>query len=136
MSKKIFFKGQNKKKKFYKKQRKVNVVTILTLQCTSNNTIIHAQCYGGINFLISAGTTGLKAAKRSTVYAAQQTANLLSDLLKEKQIDSVIIFFKGFNKSRKAIVRILKKKKIKILQMFNKTSITHNGCRQSKKRRL
>lgn len=128
MIKKIF----NKKKK---RNLSIKQITILTVQCTSNNTIIHAQCANQVNLIVSAGTTGLKGAKRSTVYASQQTANVMADKLKEKKIDSAIIIFKGFGRGRKSVIKGFKKK-IKILQILDKTPIAHNGCRLPKKRRL
>lgn len=127
MKKKVFFK---------KKVFTINKITVLTAQTTSNNTIIHAQFSNNQNMVVSAGTTGLKGAARSTVYAAQQTAFFVGDKLREKNIKTAFIFFKGFGRGRKAIIKGLKKKKIKILQLFDKTQIAHNGCRLSKKRRL
>lgn len=126
-----------KKKSFLKKKVFiVNKITILTVQSTSNNTIIHAQLPMNQNVVISAGTTGLGGARRSTVYAAQQTALHMGDKLRERHVKTAIIFFKGFGRGRKSIIKGLKKKKIKVLQLFDKTSNPHNGCRSSKKRRL
>jgi len=125
--------------KHYKKKKKflsIKNVTILTVQTTSNNTIIHAQCSDQANLVVSAGIAGLTGARRSTVYASQQTALLMGDKLLEKRIKTAIVCFKGFGRGRKSVMKSLKKKKIKILQMFDMTSLAHNGCRPSKKRRL
>lgn len=127
------------KKNFFSKKKKfflVKTITILTVYSSSNNTIIQAQFPNKLNLVVSAGTTGLTGARRSTVYAAQQTALLIGTKLQEKKIKHAIIFFKGFEKGRKSVIKSLKKKKIKILQIFDKTSIAHNGCRASKNRRL
>lgn len=127
------------KKKFFSRKKKlflIKAITILTVQSTSNNTIIHAQFPNKQNLIVSSGTAGLTGARRSTVYAAQQTALLIGDKLREKQINNAIVFFKGFGRGRKSVIKGLKKKKIKVLQIFDKTPITHNGCRPSKKRRL
>ncbi|PCI22323.1 MAG: 30S ribosomal protein S11 [SAR324 cluster bacterium] len=120
---------KRKKFKFF-----VRNIAVLTIVCTSNNTIIHVRHSKG-SFVISTGSVGLTGARRSTVYAAQQAAFLVGSRLKEKKIGGVFLFFKGFGRGRKSVLRILKKK-IKILQLFDKTSISHNGCRSPKKRRL
>jgi small subunit ribosomal protein S11 len=60
----------------------------------------------------------------------------LIEKLKEKNIKVVILFFKGFGRGRRSIIKGLKKNKIKVLRIFDKTPIAHNGCRVSKKRRL
>lgn len=128
-----------KKKFFFRKKKKlfsIKTITILTVQSTSNNTIIHAQFPDKQNLIVSSGTVGLIGARRSTVYAAQQTALLVGAKLLEKRVNNAIVFFKGFGRGRKSVIRGLKKKKIKVLQIFDKTPITHNGCRPSKRRRL
>jgi small subunit ribosomal protein S11 len=127
-----------KKKKLKTKKVPLTIrkVALLNIKCSSNNTIIYCQYAnkGGLN--LSAGTTGLSGAKRSTVYAAQQIILLLIEKLKEQKIKNVIVFFKGFGRGRKSIIKGLKKNKIKVLRIFDITSIAHNGCRVSKKRRL
>jgi small subunit ribosomal protein S11 len=125
-----------KKSKKLKKNFSIKNITILTVQTTSNNTIIHAQCSNQLNLIVSAGIAGLTGARRSTVYASQQTALLMGDKLLEKKIKTAIVFFKGFGRGRKSVIKSLKKKKIKILQMFDMSSLAHNGCRPIKKRRL
>lgn len=127
------------KKKFFSRKKKrvvIKAITILTVQSTSNNTIINAQLANKQNLIVSSGTAGLTGARRSTVYAAQQTAFLMGDKLQEKNINNAIVFFKGFGRGRKPVIKGLKKKKINIRQIFDMTPISHNGCRPSKKRRL
>ena len=128
------------KKKFIKKKKKtplvINRITLLTVQCNAHNTLIYLKHSDKDCLNISSGTTGLKGSKRSTVYAAQQTLLLLIEKLKEKNIRVVILFFKGFGRGRRSIIKGLKKNKIRVLRIFDKTPAAHNGCRVSKKRRL
>jgi small subunit ribosomal protein S11 len=126
-------------KKFSKKKKLVKIINstvLLAVNCTSNNTIIHTKGSNDFNFSVSSGVCGLKGAKRSTLYAAEQTILLVVEKLKEKNIRSVFVFFSGFGKGRRAIIKGLKKKKLRILRIFDKTPISHNGCRKKKKRRL
>ena len=132
MSKKPFF----KKRTFFNKKQIVKKIGVVAVHSSSNNTIIQVRTSDQTNFCVSAGLAGLKGAKRSTVYAAQQTVNLLSQKLKEKKIEGIFLFFRGFGRGRKSILKTLKKNKIKILQIFDRTGISHNGCRPKKKRRL
>lgn len=95
-----------------KKSRKIKIQKLVALSvlCTTNNTIIHANCGDGSSFVTSAGTAGLTGARRSTVHAANETASLVGSKLRAKKIDGAIIFFKGFGWGRKSVLRALKKK--------------------------
>jgi small subunit ribosomal protein S11 len=115
--------------------KKILTTAVLTITCTSNNTLIYLQSNKSSNGA-SSGTVGLKGSKRSTFFAAQQIILYFIKFLKEKKIDSLIVIFKGFGRGRKAIIKELKKNNVKILRIFDKTPIAHNGCRSSKKRRL
>lgn len=112
-----------------------NNIVILVVKCTSNNTIIHARGLNK-NIILSTGNVGFKGAKRSTKYATEQLAQVMSEKLVENAIKSIIIIFKGSNKGKKSIIKKLKQKKILITQLIDKTPISHNGCRAKKKRRL
>jgi len=88
------------------------------------------------SIILSTGMLGFKGSKRSTPYAAQQTAELLAEKLIENKILEVNLFFKGFGKGKKSILKGLLKKQIKIVKYIDKTQKIHNGCRRKKKRRI
>ena len=121
---------KNSKKRFIKVKNEEKIVANLTAKCTSNNTFISSK-----GFSVSAGELGFKGAKRSTLYAAQQTAQFIGGKLSEHSVTFNLIVFKGFGKCRKSILKGLIKKNIKILKIIDKTANPHNGCRSPKKRR-
>jgi small subunit ribosomal protein S11 len=108
---------------------------ILAVRCTSNNTIIHAAGLGNKNIILSAGNAGFKGSKRSTKYAAECVAQKMSEKLVAVKVRKIILVFRGSNKGRKSIIRKLKKKRIKIRKLIDKTPKAHNGCRAKKRRR-
>ena len=109
----------------------------LAVRCTSNNTLLHATIPFQKNIVISSGTVGFKGAKRSTPFAAQKAAESMAEKLLENQINLICLIFRGYGKKeKKAVLKGLKKKKIYIFKIVDKTTIAHNGCRSKKKRRL
>lgn len=113
-----------------------NRIVKIIASCTSNNTILHASLSPIDNIVISSGGVGFKGAKRSTAFAAQRAAEVLSEKLIEKQFTNIILIFKGFGKGRKSILKGLKQQPIVIKRLIDKTPKVHNGCRAKKKRRL
>mmetsp|Transcript_7488 Transcript_7488/g.12424 ORF Transcript_7488/g.12424 Transcript_7488/m.12424 type:complete len:117 (-) Transcript_7488:91-441(-) len=112
------------------------LLTKIEVNCSANNTILHASNRKTKNIVVSPGLIGFKGAKRSTTYAAQQIAEHLGNKLIENKTTNVILIFKGFNKSKKSVVKGLAKKKIKIIKIIDKIISAHNGCRLPKQRRL
>jgi len=108
----------------------------ISIKSTSNNTILQATGQKNKSIILSTGMLGFKGSKRSTPYAAQQTAELLAEKLIENKILEVNLFFKGFGKGKKSILKGLLKKQIKIVKYIDKTQKIHNGCRRKKKRRI
>jgi small subunit ribosomal protein S11 len=112
-------------------ERLANVV----VNCSSNNTIIHTTLSNNKNIILSTGLVGFKGAKRSSSHAAQKVAELLGSKLLETKVVNIIITFKGLGKGRKFILKGLKKSKINVLRLIDRTPLPHNGCRPKKRRR-
>ncbi len=110
----------------------------LAVNCTLNNTFMHASGADCKNIIISTGLVGFKGGKRSTPFAAQKVAELMGDRLLINQITHVTLNFTGFGKKKikKSIIKGLKIKNLCVINLFDKTAIAHNGCRAKKKRRL
>lgn len=125
-----YFKIKASKKKILKSETGKKLVTNVIAKCSSNNTFISTK-----SFSISTGEVGFKGGKRSTPYAANQAAQFVGEKLSERSITFILVTFKNFGKCRKAVLKGLIKKKIKILKVIDKSSNPHNGCRPSKKRR-
>jgi len=114
---------------------KKKIITV-AVRCTTNNTIIHAAEVKKKNIILSTGNVGFKGSKRSTKYAAEQLAQLMSEKLVENKVKRITLVFRGFNKGRKAIIKKFRRKKIIIKRLIDKTPKAHNGCRAKKRRRL
>jgi len=108
----------------------------ISINSTLNNTILQVTGQKDKSRIISPGMLGFKGSKRSTPYAAQQTAELLAENLIENKILEVNLFFKGFGKGKKSILKGLLKKQMKIVKYVDKTQKIHNGCRRKKRRRI
>lgn len=110
-------------------------LTKIEVKCSSNNTILQAVTKNNKNIITSPGLLGFKGAKRSTTYAAQQTAEFLGEKLNEHKLTEVILIFKGFGKGKKSVIKGLLKKNINIIKIIDKMLTPHNGCRLPKQRR-
>lgn len=108
----------------------------ISSKSTTNNTILHATGQKNRSIILSTGMLGFKGSKRSTPYAAQQTAELMAEKLIENRVSEVNLFFRGFGKGKKSIIKGLLKKRIKIVKYTDETPKVHNGCRRKKKRRI
>lgn len=113
----------------------MKVLANIVVNCSSNNTIMHATLANNKKITLSSGIAGFKGAKRASSYAAQKVAELMGLKLVENQITHTILSFKGLGKGRKFILKGLKKNKVNIIKLIDKTSLAHNGCRQKKRRR-
>ena len=117
---------------FIKNEKVAHIIA----NCTSNNTIIQATMYNDKTITLSTGMIGFKGAKRSSSHAAQKVAEFMGSKLVENKVTHISLTLKGLGKGRKFITKGLKKKKINVLKIVDRTPLAHNGCRQKKKRRL
>lgn len=108
----------------------------ISVKTTLNNTILHATIPDNRSIILSPGILGFKGSRRSTPHAAQQTAEMLAEKLIEHKFLDVTLFFKGFGKGKKSILKGLLKKQINVIKYVDQTPKIHNGCREKKKRRL
>jgi small subunit ribosomal protein S11 len=118
-----------------KQARKTYNNTIITARCLLGNTIFHVVTEQNLTFTISAGVVGFMGSKRGTSQAAQDSAQLVGKRLREQNLRNVILIFKGLSKTRKSVIKGLKKRNIIIKKILDVTSIAHNGCRSSNKSR-
>jgi len=115
--------------------KNLNKKTIMTVTCAAGNTIIQVLAQNNQNFIVSTGIAGFKGAKRSTPQAAQDSAQIAGKKLRERKLRKIILIFKGLSRTRKSVLKGLKKRHVIIERILDKTSIAHNGCRAKKRRR-
>lgn len=127
-----------KKKVFKKKKDKKNVQDgIAHIQSTFNNTIITiTDMNGNVIAWSSAGVKGFKGSRKSTPYAAQQSAEDAAKKAMLHGLKNVEVYVKGPGAGREAALRSLQAMGLNIRLIRDVTPIPHNGCRQPKRRRV
>lgn len=122
------------KKILLKKGREDSIKKKIYIKTSVNNTIISTLNFKK-NHIMSCGHLGFQGAKRGTTYAAQKLGEEIGRLLyAQKEYKDITVILRGIRKGKRNILKALKKK-IKIRQVIEKTSLSHNGCRPRKKKR-
>jgi small subunit ribosomal protein S11 len=120
-----------------KKQAKVVAKAKVFVNSSFNNTLMTATDENGNAFAWSStGRAGFKGSKKSTPFAATQTAKLLVDKMLESQVQDIEIYVSGVSTGRDAALRALAAGGFKISKIKDQTPIPHNGCRAKKPRRV
>lgn len=119
------------------KKQKVSPIGAANIKTTFNNTIV-TMCdeHGNAICWSSAGAVGFKGARKNTPYAAQIAAKNAAIKGRELGLTKVKVSIKGLGNAREAAIRALGAAGLFILSIQEKTSISHNGCRPPKRRRL
>jgi len=122
------------------RRRKVNKVVKtgrIYIQSTFNNVIITVtDVDGNAVTWASAGTAGFKSTKKSTPYAATQTAKIVIEKAKEFGMEKAFVFISGVGNGREAAVRAFAGSGIQITGIKDTTPLPHNGCRPKKPRKM
>jgi small subunit ribosomal protein S11 len=130
--------AERKKATRAKKREKKNVpVGHAHIQATFNNTIVTiTDPTGGVIAWGSAGLVGFKGSRKSTPYAASQTADLAARKAMEHGVRQVEVFVKGPGAGREQAIRSLQAAGLEVSAITDVTPIPHNGCRPPKRRRV
>jgi len=123
-----------RKKKSAKKFSEV----IVCIYASFNNTkITFTDLQGNVLNWSSAAKAGFKGSRKSTPFAAQVAANQLAkDCVERFGVKSAKVKVKGPGSGRESAIRAIAAAGIKIPSIKDITGIPHNGCRDSKKRRV
>jgi small subunit ribosomal protein S11 len=130
--------AERKKAARSKKREKKNVPSgHAHIQATFNNTIVTiTDPVGGVIAWGSAGLVGFKGSRKSTPYAAAQTADLAARKAMEHGVRQVEVFVKGPGAGREQAIRSLQAAGLEVTAITDVTPIPHNGCRPPKRRRV
>nr|AYC65771.1 ribosomal protein S11 [Udotea sp. TZ0819] len=116
---------------------------IIYIKTTFNNTILTlTDLKGQVLTWVSAGSCGFKGFRKGTPFAAKKTV----EMFLKKSMDYISrcglikIYVSGIGSGRENALRglgsIEKSNRNKIVVIRETTTISHNGCRPPKKRRL
>jgi small subunit ribosomal protein S11 len=121
-----------------KKKEKKNIASgIVHIQATFNNTIISiTDKQGNAISWSSAGSLDFRGAKKSTPFAAQETAQDAARKAMVHGLTDVDVYVKGPGGGRESAIRTLQVVGLKINMIKDVTPIPHNGCRPRKRRRV
>ena len=120
-----------------KRERKVGINGIAHVQSTFNNTIVTiTDTTGNVISWGSAGLVGFKGSRKSTPYAAAQTADGAARRAMEHGMRQIEVFVKGPGAGREQAIRSLQAAGLEVSAITDVTPIPHNGCRPPKRRRV
>ena len=99
-----------------------------------NNTMVTiTDIQGNALSWASAGGLGFRGSKKSTPFAAAETA---AKAAMEHGLKTVEVFVKGPGSGREAAIRALQTAGLEVTMIKDVTPIPHNGCRPPKRRRV
>jgi len=110
---------------------------IIHIKATFNNTIVTVTDLTGQTLCwVSAGSLGFKGSRKSTPFAAQQTAGAAAQKAARFGVKEVEVRVKGPGAGRESAITALQATGMDIKAIEDATPIPHNGCRPKKKRRV
>jgi len=126
------------KKKVNTKKDKTSFTSgVVHIQSTFNNTIVTITNLAGDTVSwASAGSSGFKGARKSTPFAAQTAAEKAALDALGTGMKNVEILVKGQGSGRETAIRAIEGAGFDITSIQDITSVPHNGCRPSKRRRV
>ena len=120
-----------------KKVRKEIAYGVAHVQSSFNNTIITIADHQGSTLCwASAGTSGLKGARKGTPFAAQLAAKDVATRAKDFGVRYVDVRLTGPGAGRESSIRALQAAGLEIRSIKDVTPIPHNGCRVRRRRRV
>jgi len=109
---------------------------IAHIHTTFNNTIVTiTDLDGNAISWSSAGAMGFKGSRKSTAFAAQNTAEAAAKAAIENGMIKVEVSVKGPGPGREAAIRSIQAAGLEITAIKDATPVPHNGCRPPKRPR-
>ncbi len=121
-----------------RRREKKNIhAAVAHVNSTFNNTVITiSDPLGNTIAWSSSGAMGFKGSRKSTPYAAQVAAEDVARKAMEHGVKTLEVEVKGPGSGRESALRALQALGLSITAIRDITSIPHNGCRPSKRRRV
>ena len=120
-----------------RRERKNITHGIAHIKSSFNNTIItFTDQQGNTLSWASSGNVGFKGSRKSTPFAAQLAAEAAAKRAADHGVRKVDVMVKGPGSGRETAIRTIQNTGIEVVGIKDVTPIPHNGCRQSKRRRV
>ena len=129
----------NKNNKNIKKIKNINYFGIVTINICLNNTYITlTDLEGKVISVLCGGLLKIKGPKRSTNVASEAIAYKMINLIKNKNIQFIILKLNGILHTRKmkSALKAIRTGNYAIIKCVNITPKAHNGIRRKKRKRL
>lgn len=129
----------NKNNKNIKKIKNINYFGIVTINICLNNTYITlTNLEGKVISVLCGGLLKIKGPKRSTNVASEAIAYKMINLIKNKNIQFIILKLNGILHTRKmkSALKAIRTGNYAIIKCVNITPKAHNGIRRKKRKRL
>ncbi|MBV53192.1 MAG: 30S ribosomal protein S11 [Coxiellaceae bacterium] len=119
------------------KKREIVTEGVAHIKATFNNTLVTITTLSGDALCsCSSGECGFKGARKGTPFAAQQAAEKAAAKAKEMfQMKRAAVMIKGAGPGRDSAMRGVSSV-LTVTKLVDTTTVTHNGCRPKKKRRV
>nr|YP_010831890.1 ribosomal protein S11 [Caragana brachypoda]WFG50948.1 ribosomal protein S11 [Caragana brachypoda] len=110
---------------------------VIHIQASFNNTIVTVtDVRGRVISWSSGGSCGFKGTRRGTPFAAQTAAVNVIRTVTDQGMQRAEVRIKGSGLGRDAVLRVLKRSRIRVRFVRDLSPTAHNGCRPPKKRRV
>lgn len=120
-----------------RKERRLLDKAKVYIHSSFNNTLVTiADDDGNVLTWSSAGTRGLKGAKKGTAFAAQMAAEAAGRKAQEFGVKEVAIYARGPGSGKDAAIRTINSLGFRVTLIRDVTPVPHNGCRPKKRRRV
>jgi len=120
-----------------KKEKKKGGLAYIYVRFTLNNIFVNVLDEGKQTlFFFSGGRSSVKGTMRTSNFILQELGEEVGLKILRLKIVRTCIFFKDLNSSRTFFIKGLKKCGLNIFFISEMTSLSHNGCRLPKKRRV
>lgn len=120
-----------------KKERRNVTYGVAHIKSSFNNTIVAiSDQEGRVLSWASSGNVGFKGSRKSTPFAAQMAAELAAKKAMEFGVRKVDVQVKGPGSGRETAIRSIQSAGIEVTGIKDVTPVPHNGCRQTKRRRV
>ncbi len=119
-----------------RKEKKFVPEGIAHIQATFNNTIVTITDQNGHTIAWASAGMNFRGSRKSTPFAAQQTAEAVAKKAMEQGMKRVEVRVKGPGAGRESTIRALSAAGLEITSLKDVTPIPHNGCRPPKRRRV
>jgi small subunit ribosomal protein S11 len=110
---------------------------IVHINASYNNTIVTITTEEGDTLAwATAGSSGFRGSRKSTPYAAQVAAEAAMTKTQGMGLQTVEVYIKGIGPGREQAVRGIHISGVEITKIVDITPVAHNGCRQSRVRKV